>query len=90
MGFQLVLVDVRGDQPVYLVGLGFKTWQPDGNAWAQILTRLSECEDGTKPSPWDGIVWRRFDHGGDDVIASYGPIYGAVPPGRDQYGRLVA
>lgn len=86
-GFQLVLVDVRDDQPVYLVGLGFKTWVNDGGAWTEILARLDECKGGTVPSPWDGIVWRRFDHGDDAVIASYGPIQGDLPKRRDRLGK---
>lgn len=84
---KLVLCDVRDPKPAYLCGDVDKTWISDGNAMAQVLRRLDESKGGTVPSPTDGFVYKRLDHGGDDVIASYGPISGDVPPGRDRFGR---
>lgn len=84
---KLVLCDVRGTKPAYLCDGNTKTWISDGNAMQQILMRLDESKGGTVPSPVDGFVYKRLDHGGDDVIVSYGPIVGAIPPGFDKYGR---
>jgi len=86
---KLVLKDVRNpnNEPTYICDSNTKTWVKDWDAYIQLEQRLSECDGGTKPSPWDGITYRLFEHAGADVIASYGPIVGPRPPGVDEYGR---
>lgn len=85
--YKLVLVDARPPHAMYLCDGNTKTWVRDGDAGTQIDMRLQESKDGTVPSPWDGFTYRRFEHGGNDVIASYGPIVGPRPDFVDEYGR---
>lgn len=82
----LILDDARDPYPRYRCAASTKTWVVDGNASAQLEQRLAESAGGTKPAV-DGMVYVYMRHGGDDVIASYGPIVGPLPPARDQFGR---
>lgn len=85
--YKLVLVDDRPPHATYLCDGATKSWVRDGDAGQQINARLEESRNGTVPSPWDGFVYREFRHGGNDVIASYGPIVGPRPDFVDEYGR---
>lgn len=84
---KLILVDARPPKAMYVCDGNTKTWVRDGDAGQQIDMRLQESANGTRPSPWDGYTYRRFEHGGNDVIASYGPIVGPRPDFVDEYGR---
>ena len=83
----LILEDAREPFPRYRCGASSKTWIRDGDALAQCELRLGESAGGTRPAI-DGFVYTYLRHGGDDVIASYGPLVGPVPPQRDTFGRL--
>lgn len=84
---KLVLEDVRPPHARWLCDGNTKTWIRDGDASQQIDLRLEESAAGL-PSPIDGFVYRLLRHGGDDVIASYGPVVGPRPDGFDEYGRM--
>lgn len=85
----LVIKDQRAPYAVYKSNGVVKTWVKHGDAALELEKRLVECANGTKPSPWDGFIYKEFRHAGDDVIAGYGPIIGPHPGAPfDEYGRM--
>lgn len=86
----VVIKDVRPPYAVWKSNGVVKSWVNDGNVTAELDKRIAECANGTKPSPWDGIIYKEFKHSDNTVIASYGPITGPKPgPPFDDYGRLL-
>lgn len=89
MTVKLVIKDQRVPHAVWISDGVVKTWVNDGAVAAQLDLRIAESAGGTKPSPWDGLVYREFKHSDDAVIASYGVVVGPIPAGFDQWGRKV-
>jgi hypothetical protein len=83
----LCIEDARPPHAYYKSDGLVKTWVRDQDTKLQLDARLAESEGGTKPSPVDGFTYKFLRHGGNDVIASYGPIIGPIPDGHDEYGR---
>lgn len=87
MATSVLILDDARNHARYRCDGNSKTWIDDGTAAAQINARLAES-GGIKPSPVDGMIYTQMTHGGNDVIASYGPIVGPRPAGVDEYGRM--